>query len=111
MARDVAEPIRVVFPPTPAASRSRLAPPAQYLTPLAVPNVCRYIHRMPRRISNLAIGGPAYEDFLHLLSEMEASLDRGRVLWTAETADAARCRLENLVVRLATIERRLGGDQ
>jgi hypothetical protein len=47
-----------------------------------------------------------YENFLYLLAEMEAAIERGTIRWPPETAKAARDRLGLLFIRLDLIATR-----
>jgi hypothetical protein len=70
------------------------------LTPLAQVNRRRYIPRMAKRKPDSAASIAAYENFLYLLAEMEASIARGRIYWTAESAQR---RLVNMFAELGVI--------
>jgi hypothetical protein len=68
---------------------------------------CRYIRDMLKRRSNSAVAAIAYDNFLYLLAEMEASFERGAVQWTAESAEAAQRRLVRVLADLSGIAIRL----
>jgi hypothetical protein len=65
---------------------------------------------MPKRKSDPAAAIAAYENFLYLLGAMEASLERGTIYWTAESAQVAQRRLVNMFAELGVIATRLRGD-
>jgi len=44
-----------------------------------------------------------YENFLHLLGEMEQALAQGQILWPPEAAKAAQRRIARLFVQLDAI--------
>jgi hypothetical protein len=48
----------------------------------------------------------AHGNFLFLMAEMEASLVRGNIQWTAESAQAAQRRLVNMLAELGVIASR-----
>jgi hypothetical protein len=45
----------------------------------------------------------AYDNFLYLLTEMEATIERGGIRWTAESAEAAQHRLANVLADVVAI--------
>jgi hypothetical protein len=69
---------------------------------------------MSKRHSSPAVSAAVYENFLYLLWEMESAVGRNVIQWSTETAESARCRLENLVSVLDHIANGLrdahGGD-
>jgi hypothetical protein len=62
---------------------------------------------MRKRNPSSAVAVTAHENFLYLLAEMEASLQRGTIQWTAESAEAAQRRVTNLLADLGAIAVRL----
>jgi hypothetical protein len=65
---------------------------------------------MPHRKTSTAVSVTAYDNFLCLLTEMEASLKRGTIQWTAESAETAQRRLANLLADVGAIAMRLRPD-
>ena len=62
---------------------------------------------MGKRHRDLPAQITAHDSFIYLLAEIGRTLDQGEIQWTAVSVEAARCRLEDLVVRLAAIDRRI----
>jgi hypothetical protein len=65
---------------------------------------------MPKRKSDPAASATGYDNFLYLLSEMEASFARGNIQWTAASARAAQRRLVDVFAELGAIAVRLGEE-
>ena len=65
---------------------------------------------MPHRKTSTAVSVTAHENFLYLLTEMEASLERGNIQWTVESVETAQRRLTNLLADVGTIAMRLRLD-
>jgi hypothetical protein len=61
------------------------------------------IRRTVVRVEPLIDPPAPYENFLYLLAEMEAAIDRGTIRWSPETAKAAQRRLGRLFMRLDAI--------
>jgi hypothetical protein len=66
--------------------------------------------RRPGRAADQASAIAAYENFLYLPSEMEASLARGTIQWTAGSAQEAQRRSVNMFAELDVIAVRLRED-
>jgi len=62
---------------------------------------------MPKRKPDPEVEAAAHENFFYLLAEMEASLERGTIPWTEESAQAAWRRLLNVFGELGVIAARL----
>lgn len=67
----------------------------------------RHMRGMPKRRPDPAGEVTAHENFLYLLAEMEASIERGTIRWTAELAETAQRRLANIYADVAAIAVRL----
>jgi hypothetical protein len=62
---------------------------------------------MPKHTPEQATTVAFRDDFLRHLSEMEASLERGEIQWTLESAQAALSRVVNVLSDLGAIAARL----
>jgi hypothetical protein len=64
------------------------------------------IRRTVVRVEPLIDPPTPYGNFLYLLAEMEAAIERGTIRWSPETAQAARRRLGRLFIQLDAIATR-----